>query len=293
MKEFRDRVAVVTGGASGIGLALVKAFLGEGMKVVVADVEEPVLKQVTEELSASGGEVTGVVCDVSSPESVEALADRTYSTYGACHLLCNNAGVSVANLDVWATTPNDWKWVHGVNVQGVAHGIQSFVPRMIEGDQEGFVMNTSSGDGGISPLAEQVVYASSKAAVSIMTECLGAQLVGRGTKLRAAIFYPSGGLLKTGIWTTRRNRPQELAREKPVPEGSETTFDEFMGIMKKVGVELPIQDLDELARFALEGIRNEDFVIMINRESMEAELTERAKKLARGECPIGLLPQMG
>ena len=102
----------------------------------------------------------------------------------------------------------------------------------------------------------------------------------------------SGGLLKTGIWTTRRNRPQELAREKPVPEGSETTFDEFMGIMKKVGVELPIQDLDELARFAVEGIRNEDFVIMINRESMEAELTERAKKLARGECPIGLLPQM-
>ncbi len=149
-------------------------------------------------------------------------------------------------------------------------------------------MNTSSGDGGISPLADQVVYASSKAAVSILTECLQAQLIGRETKLKAAIFYPSGGLLNTGIWTTRRNRPQGLTREAPVPEGSEVTFDDFMAGMKEAGMELPIQDLDELAQFTLEGIRNEDFVIMIGREGMEAQLVERARKLANGECPIGL-----
>jgi NAD(P)-dependent dehydrogenase (short-subunit alcohol dehydrogenase family) len=175
-----------------------------------------------------------------------------------------------------------------VNVLGVAHGVQAFVPRMIASGEEGFVMNTSSGDGGISPLAQQVVYASSKAAVSTMTECLGAQLEGRGTKLRAAIFYPSGGMLNTGIWTTKRNRPAELARSTQVDAARETTFDDFMEGARKAGWQLPVQDLDELAQFAIAGIRRKDFVIMIGRETMEATLVERAQKLARGECPIEL-----
>jgi NAD(P)-dependent dehydrogenase (short-subunit alcohol dehydrogenase family) len=285
MREFRGRVAVVTGGASGIGKALARAFLREGMKLVIADVEAPALEAATKEL---GGGTLGVVTDVSDPDSVAALADRVFATHGACHVLCNNAGVSAPNLDLWETEPSDFEWVYGVNVRGVAHGVQAFVPRMIASGEEGFVMNTSSGDGGISPLAQQVVYASSKAAVSIMTECLAAQLVGRGTRLRAAIFYPSGGMLQTGIWTTKRNRPKALKRKRQVDPSRETTFEAFMEGARKAGFEMPVQDLDELARFALEGIRNEDFVIMIGRESMEATLCERAAKLARGRCPIEL-----
>ena len=285
MKELRGRVAVVTGGASGIGKALAKAFLAEGMKVVIADVEAHALEAACREL---GGEIIGVVTDVAKAESVQALADKVFATHGACHILCNNAGVSAPNLDLWETEPSDFQWVHGVNVNGVAHGVQAFVPRMIAAGEEGFVMNTSSGDGGISPLAQQVVYASSKAAVSIMTECLAAQLVGRGTRLRAAIFYPSGGMLNTGIWTTKRNRPAELARRQPVDPARETTFDAFMEGARKAGYAMPVQDLDELAQFALAGIRNGDFVIMIGRESMEATLKERAEKLARGQCPIEL-----
>ncbi len=288
MRELRDRVAVVTGGASGVGKALAKAFLSEGMKVVIADVEEPALKAAAEELG-SLGPLTTQVTDVRRFEALEALAHHTYSTFGACHLLCNNAGVSVAQLNVWETTPNDWTWVHGVNVHGVMHGVQAFVPRMIAAGEPGLVMNTSSGDGGVAPLAGQSVYASSKAAISILTECLDAQLAAE-TKLRAAIFYPSGGMLATGIWTTKRNRPQELAREKPVPEGSETTFDDFMKGMKAAGIELPVQDLDELAQFAVAGIKNGDFVIMIGREGMEQQLVDRAKKLAAGENPTGVIP---
>jgi NAD(P)-dependent dehydrogenase (short-subunit alcohol dehydrogenase family) len=288
MKHLQDRVAVVTGGASGIGKALAKAFLGQGMKVVLADVEEPALEATAEELRALG-QVSARVTDVRAFEALQSLADHTYSTFGACHLLCNNAGVSVAQLKVWETTPNDWSWVHGVNVHGVMHGVQAFVPRMIEAGEEGLVVNTSSGDGGIGPLATQSVYASSKAAISILTECLDAQLANE-TKLRASIFYPSGGLLATGIWTTRRNRPKELAREKPVPEGSETTFEDFMDGMKAVGIELPVQDLDELAEFAVAGIKKGDFVIMIRREEMEAQLMDRAKKLAAGENPTGIIP---
>jgi NAD(P)-dependent dehydrogenase (short-subunit alcohol dehydrogenase family) len=290
MKDLRGRVAVVTGGASGIGKALAKAYLAEGMKVVLADVEQPALQAAADELGGLG-EVSSLVTDVREFEALEALADHTYDTFGACHLLCNNAGVSVAQLNVWETTPNDWAWVHGVNVRGVMHGIQAFVPRMIAAGDEGLVMNTSSGDGGIAPLATQSVYAASKAAVSILTECLDAQLAAE-TKLHAAIFYPSGGMLATGIWTTRRNRPTELEREQPVPDGSETTFEDFMASMKKIGIELPVQDLDELAQTAVEGIRNGDFVIMIRREEMEQQLVDRAKKLAAGQNPTGVIPGM-
>jgi NAD(P)-dependent dehydrogenase (short-subunit alcohol dehydrogenase family) len=287
MKDFKGRVAVVTGGASGIGKALAKAFLGAGARVVIADVEKGALAATCEELGKRG-EISGSVVDVRVPASVNALADEVYDRHGACHVLINNAGVGVANLNVWETEPTDWQWVHGVNVLGVVHGIQSFVPRMLASGEEGHVVNTSSGDGGISPLAGQSVYASSKAAVSILTECLAAQLVAEQTKLRASILYPSGGLLKTGIWTTKRNRPAELSREKAVPAGSETTFEEFMGWMKQQGMDLPVQDLDELAQHALEGILKGDFVIMIGREQMEAQLVARAKKLAKGECPIGV-----
>ncbi|MDA8752829.1 SDR family NAD(P)-dependent oxidoreductase, partial [Halieaceae bacterium] len=193
---------------------------------------------------------------------------------------------------VWETTPNDWKWVHGVNVLGVVYGIQAFVPRMIAGGEEGHVINTSSGDGGVSPLPYQSVYASSKAAVSCITECLAAQLQTEETRLGASIFYPSGGLLDTGIWTTDRNRPSELAREKPTDPVP--TVADFKVAAEAAGMTLEFQDLDELARFCLDGIRENRFVIMIGIEDAEATLQNRASRIGNCELPIDLaeVPQL-
>lgn len=291
MKDFAGKVAVVTGGASGIGRSLVKELLAAGAKVVIADVEQGALDKVVAEFDGAG-QVSGVVTDVSDPESVTALADAVYAAHGACHLLFNNAGVAAPSANVWETTVNDWKWVHGVNVHGVIHGIQAFVPRMIAGGEEGHIINTSSGDGGISPLPYQSVYASSKAAVSIITECLAAQLQSEGTGLDASVFYPSGGLLDTGIWTTDRNRPQGLAREKPydpVP-----TVEDFKVAAEAAGMQLDFQDLDELARYCLQGILDKRFVIMIRVEEAEATLQDRAARIGRAELPIDLaeIPQL-
>ena len=283
MREFKGRVAVVTGGASGIGRALAGAFAGEGMKVVIADVEARALEKSAGELRARGAEVQGVVTDVSKRESVLALADRVFASYGACHILCNNAGVGAPSAPVWETTPNDWAWIYGVNVMGVVHGIHAFVPRMLASGEEGLVINTSSGDGGIEPLPDQAVYASSKAAVSIITECLGAQLAAQGN-LRAMVFYPSGGLLDTGIWSCDRNRPAELAREKPVL-GEPQTLEKFRAMAKKAGMDLPVQDLDELAQHLLGDIRAGNFVSMIGREHAGATLEQRAKRIGAGELP--------
>ncbi|MEZ5569233.1 MAG: SDR family NAD(P)-dependent oxidoreductase [Halioglobus sp.] len=291
MQDFKGKVAVVTGGASGIGRSLVKELLAAGAKVAIGDVEQSALDRVLGEF-AGAGEMIGVVTDVSSPESVNAFADQVYAEFGACHLLFNNAGVAAPSANVWETTVNDWKWVHGVNVHGVIHGIQAFVPRMIAGGEEGHIINTSSGDGGISPLPYQSVYASSKAAVSCISECLAAQLQSEGTQLGASVFYPSGGLLDTGIWTTDRNRPKDLARERPydpVP-----TVQDFKVAAQAAGMQLEFQDLDELARFCLQGILDKRFVIMIRVEEAEATLSERAKRIGRAELPIDLaeIPQL-
>jgi NAD(P)-dependent dehydrogenase (short-subunit alcohol dehydrogenase family) len=282
--ELEGRVAVVTGGAGGIGAALCRAFLDEGMRVVVADLTPERVDSAVEEMSDLG-EVSGVVTDVADPASVEALADRTYTTHGACHLLCNNAGVGAPSANVWDTTVNDWRWVHGVNVMGVVHGILAFVPRMIAGGEEGHVMNTSSGDGGIEPLPGASVYAASKAAVSTITECLAQQLVSEGTDLRASIFYPSGGLLRTGLWESERTRPADLAREKPRPT-EPMTVAKLEAMAEQKGFDLPWQDLDELAALVVRGLGTDDYVHMIDRSSMAPTLHRRADALAAGQLPV-------
>lgn len=291
MEDFSGKVAVVTGGASGIGRSIVKELLAAGAKVVIGDVEQSALDRVLAEFE-SAGDVSGVVTDVSKAESVEAFAAAVYEQHGVCHLLFNNAGVAAPSANVWETTANDWTWVHGVNVYGVMHCIRSFVPRMIDGGEEGHVINTSSGDGGISPLPYQSVYASSKAAVSCISECLAAQLESEGTNLAASVFYPSGGLLDTGIWTTDRNRPKDLAREKPyapVP-----TVQDFKVAVEAAGGTLEMQDLDELARYCLQGVRDKRFVIMIRVEEAEATLQARATRIGQANLPIDLaeIPQL-
>jgi NAD(P)-dependent dehydrogenase (short-subunit alcohol dehydrogenase family) len=235
---------------------------------------------------AERGEVLGVATDVTDPESVEALADRTWERFGGCHVLCNNAGVGAPAANIWETTPNDWRWVHGVNVMGVVNGILAFVPRMIAAGEPGRVINTSSGDGGIEPIPTASVYASSKAAVSSLTECLAQQLISEGTALRASIFYPSGGLLRTGMWESERTRPAELARERPRPT-EPMTVARLEAMAEQKGFDLPWQDLDELARIVVEGLADDDeFVHMIGRESMGPTLRTRADALEKGRLPV-------
>jgi NAD(P)-dependent dehydrogenase (short-subunit alcohol dehydrogenase family) len=283
VNDLEGRVAVVTGGGGGIGRALGEELLAEGMRLVLADVQADLLASTVAELGERG-EVLGVPTDVTEAASVEALADATYDRFGACHLLVNNAGVGAPSSTPWETTPNDWRWVHGVNVMGVVHGVLAFVPRMIEGGEEGHVVNTSSGDGGIEPLPTASVYAASKAAVTTFTECLASQLETEGTKLRASIFYPSGGLLRTGLWESERTRPDQLARERPRTT-EPMTVDKLEAMARDGGWELPWQDLNELARHLVAGVKAGDFVTMVERESMAETFRRRGEELAAGRLP--------
>jgi NAD(P)-dependent dehydrogenase (short-subunit alcohol dehydrogenase family) len=213
------------------------------------------------------------------------VADASYDAYGAVHVLCNNAGVGPPSAEPWATTPNDWRWTFGVNVFGVAHGIQAFVPRMLASGEPGHVVNTSSTDGPIAPMPMASVYAASKSAVTTLTECLAAELDAEGAAVRASVFYPTGrGLLDTGLWTSDRNRPVELARERP-RETPAMTIAGLREMAAEAGRELPIQPLDELARLVVDGIRDERFVIIFPSETTEATLRARLERIVRHENP--------
>jgi NAD(P)-dependent dehydrogenase (short-subunit alcohol dehydrogenase family) len=287
MDDLKDKVAVVTGGASGIGLALVKRFVDEGMRVVVADVDDAALASIEAELQEGHDETQAMVVrtDVTSLEAVTALADAVFERFNACHVLCNNAGVGAPSAKVWETTPNDWSWVHGVNVTGVVNGILAFVPRMLESGEEGHIINTSSSDGPIAPLPTASVYAASKAAVSVLTECLAAQLAEEGSALKASVFYPSGGLLRTGLWTSERTRPVELARERP-RETEAMTPERLEEMAGKAGRTLHWQPLDELAAVVVDGIRNGRFVIMRDADVSQSAATLRARAEAFGSCDL-------
>ncbi len=283
MNGFAGKVAVVTGGASGIGEGIVQALLEEGAVVVIADVERPALDETLERL-AGKGDVSGIVTDVSQPASVDACARQVYDTYGVCHLLFNNAGVGGGGVaKPWHWTPNDWKWCIGVNLFGVGHCVASFVPRMIDSGQEGWIVNTSSSNGGFQPLADLGVYAASKAAVTAYTECLANALANEDTLLHAALFYPGGnGLLETRLWNSARNRPPELARERPMVD-EQWDYQEFKAQMQEKGV--PVADLLELGRVVLQGIREERFIISLETVSNGELMRRRAERIGRGELP--------
>lgn len=285
MEDLNGRVAVVTGGASGVGKGVAKALLGEGCTVVLADIEQGALDTAVAELSALGP-VSGIATDVSDFGSVDALAEQVYAEHGACHLLFNNAGVtSGGGGKPWEQEPNDWKWCLGVNVFGVVNGVLAFVPRMLESGEWGRVINTSSGDGGFAPVPHASVYATSKAAVSCFTEALAQQLVTETDQVRAIVFYPSGGLLDTGLWTAQRNRPEELARQKQREAARVTTIEDFKKAMAEAGRELKLMDVDELGLFCVEGIKEGRYIISHDLDEVSEMLHQRADAIGRAELP--------
>jgi len=199
MDDFKGRVAVVTGAASGIGLGVTERFLKEGMKVVLADVEKGSLDREVARLSQGGGDVLGVVCDVRDPDSVKDLAARTLSHYGAVHVVFNNAGVGPAG-PMLETTPADWRWIVDVNLLGVAYGVTTFGPIMKEAG-EGHIINTASEAGHVSS-AVLGMYTATKHAVVGLSESLYRELEGTGVSVHC--LCPN--LVKTQIFHSERNR---------------------------------------------------------------------------------------
>jgi NAD(P)-dependent dehydrogenase (short-subunit alcohol dehydrogenase family) len=206
MKEFKGKVAVVTGAASGIGRGMAEAFAAAGMKVVLGDIEAPAVEETTRSLRDAGADVHVVVMDVSKQDHVDELAKQTLSKYGAVHVVCNNAGVFVGYGESWRASLDAWNWIMGVNLLGVVHGLRTFLPIMIDQGDEAHVVNTASLGGLIA--GGVTLYGTTKFAVVGLSENVYSELKRGAFKPNISVLCP--GFVNTKIMDSHRNRPSNF-----------------------------------------------------------------------------------
>jgi NAD(P)-dependent dehydrogenase (short-subunit alcohol dehydrogenase family) len=277
VKDLNGKVAVVTGGASGIGRAMAERFAAEGMKVVLADIEEGALTRAESEMRAKGATVASKRTDVSRGEDVEALAGFTIDTFGAVHVVCNNAGVGVGGV-TWQQTVKDWEWVLGVNLWGVIHGIRAFVPIMLQQGDECHVVNTASG-AGLHTRPWLAMYCASKHAVVALSESLYHELSLTGSKIKVSVLCPA--VVNTRIGESERNRPDALrdAGGTGVPGQQMQAMEQAFRALLATG--LPPE---QVAGAVVGAIRDERFYI-ITHEETKGRVSARLNDIIGGRNP--------
>ncbi|MDA0821203.1 MAG: SDR family NAD(P)-dependent oxidoreductase [Proteobacteria bacterium] len=271
MKHLEGAVAVITGAASGIGRGTAQAFAERGMRLVLADIEPAALHKVVAEFEAKGVSVVSSCVDVSDANAVDSLADFAYASFGQVNVVCNNAGVIENNLAIWEYSTDDWNWVLGINLMGVAHGIRSFVPRMIDGGEPGHVVNTAS-FGGLICGSATPIYIASKHAVVAMSESLYHDLKARGSKLNASVLCP--GWVRTSIVESDRNRNNA----PPLSEKLSRTRQRF-----QQGVNTGI-DPHEVGAMVVDGIIEERFYLHTHPEWLD-QVSARFDAIKDGKSP--------
>ena len=289
MKEFRGKVAVITGAASGIGRGLAERCAEEGMKVVLADVEEEALSLTDADLKAGGASTLAVVTDVSKADDVEALAQKTLDAFGAVHLLCNNAGVG-AGFSIWESTLADWQWVIGVNLWGVIHGVHTFVPIMLKQGTECHVVNTAS-MAGLASGPSQGIYKVTKHGVVSLSETLFHELAMVGANVGVSVLCP--GFVNTNVSDCERNRPSELQNDPAVQMERER-------VMAIPEVQAVVQALQrsilegmsprQVADIVFDAVREKKFYILANAEPFRPTIQSRLEDIVQERNPTRVIP---
>src|SRR5262245_31326456 len=268
MREFADKVAVITGAASGIGRAQAERFARAGMKVVLADIEAPALYEAVADLRGQGHDVTGVVTDVAKPESVASLAEQALATYGKVHIVSNNAGVEgYLGGPLWEATDNDWQWTFGVNFWGVVNGVRTFLPILLAQAEEGHLINTGSAIGLVIP---GNMYGVTKHAVVALSEVLYGQLKQREAKVGISVLCP--GTVNTRLFFGSRNRPAEL--RNPGEEMPATPARDLSTSMPPA----------EVAEIVFKAVQDDQFYIMTDHE-WDERMQTRWDKIANRRNP--------
>jgi NAD(P)-dependent dehydrogenase (short-subunit alcohol dehydrogenase family) len=276
MKVFKDKVAVITGAASGIGRAIAERCVREGMPVVLADIDAANLNQAETELKASGGTVLAVPTDVSKRTDVEHLAHLALEAFGHVHLLFNNAGVGAGGAP-WEATWNDWEWVIGVNLWGVIHGVKVFTPLMVRQNIECHIVNTASAAGLVVGGAS-APYAATKHAVVALSESLYLALQKRNALVKVSVLCP--GLVRTNITDAERNRPSELNNEPATitPE-MQAGLAAFKALIQASMPPLQVADV------LFDAIKNEQFYVLPHPEWTDV-IRLRTDNLLRMQNPV-------
>jgi len=260
MRDFKNKVAVITGAASGIGRALAEKCTHEGMRVVISDIDEKGLRRTERRLKREGSDVLSVLTDVSKAKEVEELAKKALEAFGEVHLLFNNAGVAIPKL-TWEYELEDWEFVLGINLMGVIYGIRTFIPIMIKQDTECHVVNISSIEGLLSNGVGGSTYGVCKHALVFLSERLTQELEEDGPKVKVSVVCP--GFVKTNIFMASINRlPEERKSEFFQSEIDEERMEQLQEFLEQSPGIMP----DEVADIVFQGIRDERLHILTHKQ---------------------------
>lgn len=263
MKDFKDKVAVITGAGSGIGLALAVQCAQKGMKVVLADIDRKFLRRAKKKMERIGALYLTILTDVSKSADIKALAKETIDNFGEIHLLINNAGVGYSKY-TWNYTLKDWEWQLGVCLFGVAHGVRIFTPIMLKQDNECHIVNISSIEGllpGSGPGG--AIYGASKHAVVSLSETLKRELETIGSKLKISVVCP--GAVVTRIWYGDIHRPEEL-QNTPTEEIEDSRNEDIYADLNAGFDDSPPISAEQSAKIILQGIKDEKFYILTHKD---------------------------
>ncbi|MEI6720831.1 MAG: SDR family NAD(P)-dependent oxidoreductase [Betaproteobacteria bacterium] len=275
MKELKGKVAVVTGGAGGLGRAMAMHFAREGMHVALADIDQASLDVTAAELRALGVEAIGIRTDVSKAAEVDALAARVVAELGGVHVVCNNAGISPLGA-AWENTLADWEWMLGVNLWGVIHGVRAFTPLLLAQD-EGHIVNTASVAGLINPPGS-AMYNVTKHAVVALTETLFHDLAGRKSKVGCSVLCPA--YVPTGIADSERSRPAALAN----PGATKSAEQQAREDMLKKAVRSGRLSADDIGAAVLAAVKEERFYILTH-PRIKGAIQARMEDILEGRSP--------
>jgi NAD(P)-dependent dehydrogenase (short-subunit alcohol dehydrogenase family) len=289
VKDFQDKVAVITGGASGVGRSLAFSLGRRGARVVIGDVDKYAMESTLADLATAGITAIAEFCDVTSVDSLAAVANKAQQEFGGIHLVFANAGISAGESGaMWEYSDKDWQWALNVNLWGVINSIKVFMPRLVAQNQESHFAITGSGNGAFLVLPDQPIYTATKAAIQTITENLHHQVSAAQLPIKISALFPGPYVVETGLFNSGRVRPEDLLKEGQGREN--TTGINSVEDMKKMaaeyGIELQSTHPDEVAEMAVAGIEQDAFWLLRTTEDTDEKIRNRATMILNRETPV-------
>jgi NAD(P)-dependent dehydrogenase (short-subunit alcohol dehydrogenase family) len=287
MEDFNSKVAVITGGSSGVGRSLAFALGRLGAKVAVGDVDKTAMAQLRSDLEAENIEALVEFCDVTSADSLNSLADKTVATFGGIHLVFANAGISAGESGaMWEYSQKDWQWCLNVNLWGVINSINAFMPRLIAANEEAHFVVTGSGNGALLVYPDQPIYTASKAAVHAITENLHYQVTAAASPVKVSALFPGPHVVDTGLFNSGRVRPQELKKDIEGNASGISSVDDMKKMAAEWGIDLQTTHPDEVAQMAVEGLQKDAFWLLATTPETDEKIRARADMILNRETPV-------
>jgi NAD(P)-dependent dehydrogenase (short-subunit alcohol dehydrogenase family) len=287
VQDFNGKVAVITGGASGVGRSLAFALGRRGARIVVGDVDNDAMAQLANDLAGEGISAIVERCDVTAVDSLAALANAAEQQFGAIDLVFANAGIGAGETGaLWDYSDKDWRWCLDVNLWGVINSIKVFMPRLVARGEHSHFVVTGSSNGAFIVLPDAPIYTASKAAVHAITENLHYQVTAGGLPVVVSALFPGPHVVDTGLFNSGRVRPEALKKDVEGNESGINSVDDMKRMAAEFGIELQTTHPDEVAEMAVAGIEKDAFWLLETTPETDDKIRRRADMILSRSTPV-------